>query len=363
MHLLPEKSLSVSPQLAATIGLEEALLYQLLADFLTFAPGANSPFRELEIDCRHLQELLPFWQDSDIRRISNGLQEKGLLTITSAPFGRDSLFCFAFGEAEAPKVSSPARSTRAAMQTSRRVRAISSAWQPAPDVVAQLNQYGIPQQFVQAQLPEFVTYWSERGDPQHSWNSKFLKHVMRNWRQEESRSHKQSLENIMHGDWQPSPDAVDILHRQAGINVNFIEDAIPEFILYWSERGERRSTWNTDFVRHVKNQWARFQSAIENDGTPRVIEKNWQPSEDLFEVLQLANISRDFALQQIPEFVLFWRENGQATNSWNTKFLQHVKRQWARQGAMDERSKTATKPGKLRGRSLTDALSDRSWAN
>lgn len=361
MPLLPEKSLSVSPQLAATIGLEEALLYQLLADFLTFSPGHGGSGMEIDVDCQHLQELLPFWRDSDIRRISNGLQEKGLLSILSAPFGRASSFCFAFGETRtATPAPAPSPTVK---QTSHRTRAISTSWQPAPDVVAQLNQYGIPQGFVQAQLPEFVTYWSERGDPQHSWNSKFLKHVMRSWRQEETRSHKQSLENIMTSDWQPSPDAVDILHRQAGISVNFIEDAIPEFILYWSERGERRSTWNTDFVRHVKNQWAKFQATIENDGTPRVIEKTWQPSEDLFEVLQLANIPRDFALQQIPEFVLFWRENGQATNSWNTKFLQHVKRQWARQGAIDERSKTATKSGKLRGRSLTDALSDRSWAN
>ena len=45
--------------------------------------------------------------------------------------------------------------------------------------------------------------------------------------------------------WQPDIDAIEILLR-AGVDKNFIEDAVPEFVLYWRERGDNTSTW-TDF--------------------------------------------------------------------------------------------------------------------
>lgn len=357
MSLLPEKSLAVSPQLAATLGLEEALLYQLLGEFQLFSP--QHPWQTVE--CAHLLALLPFWDTTAIRRISTNLQEKGVLSIASAPFGREQQFRFSLAPQERQQQPAPAKPSRT------KTRHMAVDWEPASDVVAQLNQYGIPRNFIHQQVAEFVTYWHDRGDPRHSWNAKFLKHVMRLWREDEASTHKRSRENPMTADWQPSPDAVELLQRQAGIHINFIEDAIPEFVLYWSERGDVRATWNSDFVRHVKTQWARFTATLEHDSEPRVIPKDWQPSEDLFEVLQLANIPRDFASRQLPEFILFWRDNGQAHNSWNTKFLQHIKRQWARHGAVGdirhERTQRVAESVRTRDRSLVEDLTDRSWAN
>ena len=39
-------------------------------------------------------------------------------------------------------------------------------------------------------------------------------------------------------------------------------------------------------------------------------------------------IDRNFADSVLSEFILYWRETGQAHNSWNSKFIQHVKYQW-----------------------------------
>jgi len=362
MSLIPEKSLSLSPQLAATLGLEEALLYQLLGEIQLFTHGGDQ-HQWLELDCKQLLLLLPFWQASDIRRISASLQDKGVLAIGSSAFGLDDRFRCSLNGAAHPGSKTPATSGATAKKMTRQ---ISHNWEPAPDVVAQLNQYGIPRDFIYQQVAEFVTYWAERGDPQHSWNAKFLKHALRLWREEETRSARRSRESRISRDWQPSQDAVELLNRQSGINLNFIEDAIPEFVLYWGERGDVRSTWNSDFVRHVRTQWARFTATLENDGEPRAMNKDWRPSEDLFEVLQLANIPRDFATRQIPEFVLFWRENGQAHSSWNTKFLQHVKRQWARHGAeggTHERPQRVAESVRTRDRSIVEDLTDRSWAS
>ncbi len=363
MSLLPERPLLVSPQLAATLGLEEAVLYQFLGELMEHGRTTESNgFRWLDIDSARLLERLPFWSARDLQRISNSLRDKGVLLIGSAPFGRDNEFRFAFNEGAMP-------SGRAIPEPrpQARTRLIDNSWRPARDVVTQLGQYGIPEHFVHQQVPEFVTYWSERGDPQHSWNAKFLKHVLRLWREEETRSARRGRQIPMTGDWRPSADAVDILTLQAGINANFVEDAIPEFILYWRDRGDRRSTWNSDFVRHVKRQWARFTASLENDGEPRPLPPDWQPSEDLYEVLKLANIPRRFAEQQVPEFMLFWRDNGQARSSWNTKFLQHVKLQWARQSAQQEgqdHERRQDTGGRVstRHRSLVDDLTDRSWA-
>lgn len=365
MSLLPERPLLVSPQLAATLGLEEALLYQYLGELMDAGDTAESNgFHWLEMNGQRLLDRLPFWSSRDIRRVSESLRDKGVLLIGSAPFGSDRHFRFAFNEG----ASRPAQPPRREPATVAGTSLIGSNWQPAADVVAQLRQYGIPEHFVAAQVPEFITYWSERGEPRHSWNAKFLKHVVRLWREEETRSAQRGRQQLMTPDWRPSPDAVEILTRQAGINANFVEDAIPEFILYWQERGERRSTWNSDFVRHVKRQWARYTAALENDTEPRPIPADWQPSRDLFEVLRLANIPSDFARQQVPEFLLFWRDNGQAHSSWNTKFLQHVKRQWARHRARNEgndheRQQASGGSVSTRHRSLVDDLTDRSWAS
>ncbi|HEY8384887.1 MAG TPA: DnaT-like ssDNA-binding domain-containing protein [Porticoccaceae bacterium] len=364
MSLLPERHLLVSPQLAATLGLEEALLYQLLAECQAICRGEiHRGEAWFSLDCQQLQTLLPFWSSQDIRRISHSLRDKGVLAIDSLPFGIDTEFRFAF------TTGNPAGLARTERRAPERTptRLLHPDWVPAPDVVAQLVQYGIPHDFIEQQIAEFVTYWSERREPRHSWNAKFLKHVLRLWREEEARSAQRGRETLMDPLWQPSPDAVRILVEQAGINRNFVEDAVPEFILYWRDRGERRSTWNSDFVRHVKRQWARFTASLEHDSDPCPLDSNWQPSNDLYEVLSLANIPREFALSELPAFVLFWRENGHATNSWNTKFLQHVKRQWARQATEGERNherrQSSGAPVSTRHRSLVDDLSDRSWAD
>lgn len=354
MSLMPERPLTVSPQLAATLGLEEALLYQLLGDCRAFAGGGEW----CRVSCARLLELLPFWDAGDVRRVSNSLAAKGVLAVASAPFGEEAEFRFALvgsGDGASARAQPPRRNL------------MGDSWQPAPDIVAQLGQYGIPEDFIQQQVAEFVAYWSERGEPRHAWNARFLKHTLRRWREEESRQARRSREVPMTSDWRPSADAVELLNRQSGVHLNFIEDAIPEFILYWRERGDCRSTWNSDFVRHVRMQWARYTAALEHDSEPRVIARDWEPSEDLYEVLELANIPREFAERQIPEFVLFWRENGQALNSWNTKFLQHVKRQWARHAAgtdtSHERHQQTGETVRTRDRSLIEDLTDRSWAN
>ena len=115
------------------------------------------------------------------------------------------------------------------------------------------------------------------------------------------------------------------------INNEFTKNEIPEFILYWNEKGEISDTWNSKFIAQVRRQWAKTQHLIDNSEVPEPISSDWKPSEDFYEVLALTRINKNFADSVLAEFILYWKETAQAHNSWNSKFIQHVKFQWQRQ--------------------------------
>ena len=166
----------------------------------------------------------------------------------------------------------------------------------------------------------------------------------------------------MNNQWQPSLDALEILTTQAEIPKNFVTDAIPEFILYWQERGDKLNTWNSKFIQHVRLQWKKYHATVESNTDPKPIPANWYPSEDVFDVIRLANIDVGFAQSLVQEFVLYWRDSQQVHTSWNTRFLQHAKRGWAHQLRTDQPASNLNQRS-TRELSLEEELNDRSWAN
>ncbi|MGB2375607.1 MAG: DnaT-like ssDNA-binding domain-containing protein [Porticoccaceae bacterium] len=371
MSLIPEKSLVFSPTLAATIGLEEAILLQILQECTSHSEQiTSSGFAWTSISGHKLLELSPFWHEQDIRRLAASLHEKGLLLIGGGAFSANQNFRFAFNESTADTSASRAKKPPApSAPTAHAAKTIGSSWQPSDDCLRQLAQLGVTNEFSHQQVPQFVTYWRERNIPRHSWEAKFIKEVWRNWQLQESDNYRKSKELPMASGWRPSEDALDILCKQGSINSNFIEDAIPEFILYWRGTGDVSSTWDSKFVQHVRRQWQFFNGMMKQDKTPKTMPASWQPNESVYDVLQMANIERSFAEGLIPEFVLYWQENGSSQCSWSTKFLQYVKRQWARHiqpQTADNKYGKQQGPGatgRIRDRNIIDALSDRSWAS
>ena len=371
MSLLPEKSIVFSPTLAATLGLEEAILLQVLQECISHSEQTTSSgFAWTVVSGQKLVEICPFWNEQDIRRLSASLHEKGLLLIGGGAFSANQDFRFAFNEPSTEANKSKEPNTKSLNVTkAHSAKPIGSSWQPSEDCLRQLAQLGVTNQFAYQQVPQFVTYWRDRNIPQHSWEAKFIKEVWRQWQQAEAASHRKNKQLPMSGDWYPSQDALDILCKQGAINSNFIEDAIPEFILYWRGTGQVSSTWDSTFVQHVRRQWQFFNGTMNQDKTPKTMSAAWQPNESVYDVLQMANIERDFAQRLIPEFVLYWQENGSAQCSWSTKFLQYVKRQWARHIQPQTTDNKYGKQqgsgttGRIRDRNIIDALSDRSWAS
>lgn len=382
--LIPERPLLVSPSLAATIGLEEACMLSLLSDVAAYRPLIARDGRQwLELDEGLVLNAMPFWTPQDIQRISKNLRDQGVILLASAPFTGSRKLVVAFNDGQSTRKPVENHAPLPIINMNGGANLIAPNWQPDQELLRQVAQHNIPEDFVRLQVPEFITYWRERGETSHSWGAKFLKDVLHKWRNHQTQVARQARENneeflnrekdiAMHMNWRPSKDALEVLVKHAGISYAFVEDAIPEFVLYWQERGEVGRTWNSKFIQHVKRQWVRYSSALEHDTEPKRIPENWQPGNEVFDVLRLAEISMDFAKQQVAEFVLYWRESNQLYASWNTKFLQHVKYHWAKQHALMPTTQqgnhhagqqTSNLSTRTRDRGLTEQINDRSWAS
>lgn len=367
--LVPEKPLLVYPSLAATLGLDESVLLTALSDIVAQVPGTpsrgNAPYLWYQVTIEQMHTLMPFWDHRDLHRVVTNLREKGVIIVGSAINEQAETFKFAFNEKNTGHATRPPQAQEPEQGPAGK-NYIPSHWQPSDDNLAQLAQHSIPSNFSLQQVPEFVTYWRERKEPHRSWGAKFVQQVIRKWRDHETQQASKDQYTPMLKDWQPSLDAWEFMVNHAAINKEFIEDAIPEFIFYWMDRGEKQNNWNRKFYDHVRLQWARYHSALENSTDPKPIPDNWQPSNEVFDVLSMANIDAQFARQILPEFVIYWRDSNQIHTSWNTRFLQYVKRQWAKRNSIQDGGAQPTVSHANRSTrdiSLEEELSDRSWAN
>jgi len=418
--LVPDRPLVVSVELACQIGLEEATLLTLLHDAARYLPCQQKLGGQwFTLEEPLVSQLMPFWQNLDVQRLLNNLKAKGVLALASAPYGQSKQITFSFSSRKTFSQDSASAADHAAKVIAS-VNYIAPGWQPDSDTLSRIHQLNIPQDFALSQVGEFVLYWRERNEPARAWGSKFLKHVLARWREQEAKHAIKQRQKPIHFDWRPSPEVIHALVNSAGIETKkieelipkfvhywlmhggapenwnlefhnyamrntaraqlpifkgwrpsedtldvmvragtsreFIEDAIPEFELYWREQKVESDNWNRKFREHVQRQWLSYQSALEHDTIPRRIPANWQPSDDVYDVLRLANIDLAFAKALLPEFVIYWRDSNQVYHSWNTRFLQYVKKRWA------SGEKSASVQRSTREISLVDELTDRSWA-
>ena len=355
--IIPERPLIISPTLAATIGLDQAVLIHVLSELVLHCPEVHWQAKQWsEISRDKLNQSLPFWEHSKINSTLESLAILGLIETAVREHARDSLLISitkAGSKTEHEKTVQPKTPPRSSSVFDSRSHGkasyIQPSWQPDQDLYRQCQQRNIPREFVDQRIKSFIIYWQERRQAQYSWHHTFLKYICKEWEQERSYQGARELETEMSGTWKPSEEAYAILEL-GGISHSFIEDAIPEFVLYWRERGVVTSTWSTKFIAHIRRQWAKYNAALEHDPTPKLIPEDYQPSPEVYEVLALANISQEFAQDQLPEFVLYWRERKEVSASWHTKFLQHVKYKWSHR---DDRNDQ---------RDFIERVTDRTWA-
>jgi len=294
---MSDYKISFSKEIANTIGLEEAIILEYIKKNETSAVG---------ISITEITSDIKFWSHQTIEEVLGNLIKTGLIIEATI----ENELYFSSKKPNQNKNSLP-----------------ESKWKPNKEILDQINEYGIPEGFAQLQIDDFKQLNLEKSDKELNWGVKFLRFVIKKWRYKEVEDNKRKKTKPMHKDWSPDADARSILLR-AGIDENFINKEIPEFILYWSERREESDIWNSKFIAHIRRQWGRFKDVSENDDIPSKMSSSWTPNEDFYDILELTEIPREFAESSKPEFIMYWKETGQALTSWNSKFLQHVKYHW-----------------------------------
>ena len=316
---MTDNFLSFSKDAAKTLGLSEAVVLETIK---TKIQSQNNQFIELD---SVLKETI-FWDEKKTITLISKLQLRGLVN-----FDKDK------------KRISLVLSKKKNKDTNvdkkgfgeRTESFMEKNWEPDAALIDQASEYGISKSFVLSQLDDFIHLHREKSDTSYSWGVKFLRFVIKKWRSQEISDIKQLKRKPIDQSWQPDEEAIEILTK-AGINKEFIKNEIPEFILYWSEKGDVSDTWNSKFIGQVRRQWAKTQHLIDNSELPEPISPDWKPNQDFYEVLALTEIDKTFADSVLNEFILYWKETGQAHNSWNSKFFQHVKYQWQRQQGFNQ---------------------------
>ena len=381
--LIPDRQLTFSPDLAATIGLEEAILLQGLGELLSVRPQASQ--------CVALAEFernFPFWKGPKIRELLARLEALGIIHVRNESQNSNvmrisavaSQSAQAVDKTEAQPSSHPAKLTTQAVSDAPPAlkhapgnppgKTASRPWQPSEDLLDLLHlSHGINRQFALSQLPNFSPAATDPAP-----DNRFRQHVLSAWRRHQSQhpAFEIAPPPAFDQNWRPSDDALDIMTGN-GVDLEFIDSMRPEFILYWRERGGPPKEVNSKFIGWVRQRWVRFQAGLGHSPEPRPMTGDWQPSEQVFEVLALSNIDRSYAIDRLGEFRVFWCDSGDLQTSWNSKFLQHVKHQWRwEQGQISKKgSDHGGQQGRgqsggehrTRDRSIADDLNDTSWAN
>lgn len=328
--LLPERPLCISPTLAATLGLEETVLLTALGDLLPFLPLESHPGRDwYSADSEQLQQLLPFWQPADIQRVATSLRNQGALLLGAAPYGESGLLKFALpGEHQRPQPA--AHQVRQphphpAPPAARSANTISPSWQPDQETLARIAQLGVPEHFVREQLPEFVTYWRERGESRHSFGALFLKQVKSKW--EAFRATAQRKQPLPQ-DWRPGEETLSKLADE-GVPSTFVHRGLQRFTDYHRSSGKQSISWDLEFNDWIMEDWEKQDTPFIEKRKPTAMTRDWQPSEHTWEQLRRLAINPSFAAELLPEFMYKWLERGGHSARWGELFIEYAREEWA----------------------------------
>ena len=127
------------------------------------------------------------------------------------------------------------------------------------------------------------------------------------------------------------------------------------------ERGQKKNNWNSTFIDFIRREWAKETNSKKT--IPHIIDENWYPDDDVFDILNLSEINKDYALRYLREFILYWKDKGSAFTTWNSKFIEHVKRRhmMSNEIGSDEENKKYSEPGKYK-KDFKTRKNDNTWA-
>lgn len=314
-HRLPDE-LAFSRPLAHSIGMEGAVLLQYLSEYGRPTGGgwANEPPVQRTIPLSELQQVFSWWSDKKLDEYCKRLVKQGLMKMERENDGLS--YCLYMS-------LNPIATREHAVVGAHR---IGPDWQPSTQALQLLErQHGIAANTIQAVIAEFALYWSQRGDAKQNWDSHFIRHVISSHR---NRNEVAAMQ--IDAQWQPSAICLKEL-VQEGIPADFVSKLVTSFIRYWLEHNPAAGYWDSKFAKHCKQKWQYQNANPSGSQLAQPLGADWQPSSDVYHILEMSNIDREYADKQLPEFKLYWQERGESRESWGSCFIQHVKRVRARE--------------------------------
>ena len=194
------------------------------------------------------------------------------------------------------------------------------------EITFQAKQLGVKKKTIQSNLEHLKKRLSSNRQ-KNIIRDEILKYLVTEQKKSNKQNYLPNKKRSIEKTWLPNMDAVSIL-KSAEVSEEFISNSIPEFILFWREKGFKSDSWNTLFINHVRKEWAKFTNKINDKNKPKKMIANWEPDPSCYDVLKLAKISKKFAMEQLVEFRIFWIDSNEIMTSWNSKFIQHVKYKW-----------------------------------
>jgi hypothetical protein len=358
--LLPDRQITFSPDLAATIGLEEAILLQGLGNRV---PRLGPQWQAVIL--QNLVREFPFWSRIRIEQLLQRLADLGIIRLLPGGDSHSVRIAIPAGDTPAQGRLQPNQQCEPSQVADHAALDRAALWAPSPGIFDMLAMtHGVDRGFAETQLQLFPA----ANIPVEQRDSRFRQFVLSAWRRHQADHSAFQIPPQPQFDnaWQPSADALEIMTR-AGIDHEFIDSLVAEFVLYWRERGGPPKEVNSRFIAFVRQRWTRYSASLTHSTEPTAITRDWQPHRDVFDILALSGVDESFARQLLPEFILYWLDSNELHTSWNSKFLQHAKHQWQRkqQGVKHEQEiRGGARAGhRTKDRSILDDLTDNTWAD
>lgn len=81
-----------------------------------------------------------------------------------------------------------------------------------------------------------------------------------------SQHHQPNQKYPIADNWFPKESTIEVLTQLHGVSEEFVIKTVPEFVIYWHERGDARPGWDATFIVRIKRQWAEEQQRETKQG-------------------------------------------------------------------------------------------------
>ena len=126
-------------------------------------------------------------------------------------------------------------------------------------------------------------------------------------------------------DWRPNDYIFKELKMKFGIPAFFFDDCLFNFVLYHNGSEKRHAEFEKRLAAWVRRDWQNFKHTMDGMEDPKPMSSDWLPADVALQMLSTEGMGEVWALNQVPEFKLYWTDRKVARDNWNHLFVNHCR--------------------------------------